>query len=70
QAAARLFYRLQAHYAELRAAWLADWLERELLGDLLAELQHGAAVAQSPPFREADSALAALVQTSSSRLAK
>lgn len=70
QAAARLFYRLQAHYAELRAAWLADWLERELLGDLLAELQRGAAVAQSPPFREADSALAALVQTSSSRLAK
>lgn len=60
QAAARLFYRLQARYAELRAAWLADWLERELLGDLLAELQRGAAVAESPALREAERALAAL----------
>lgn len=60
QAAARLFGRLQAHYAELRARWLAEWLERELLGDLLAELQRGAAVAESPAFREAEHALAAL----------
>lgn len=60
QAAARLFFRLQAHYAELRAAWLAGWLERELLGDLLAELQYGAALAETPAFREAEQALTTL----------
>jgi hypothetical protein len=60
QAAARLFSRLQTRYAELRAAWLANWLERELLGDTLTELRHGAEVPQSPAFQQAEKALAAI----------
>jgi hypothetical protein len=60
QAAARLFRRLQLRYAELRAQWLADWLERELLGKLLSPLRDGAALARSPAFREVESALESL----------
>lgn len=56
QAAARLFGRLQSRYAQLRACWLADWLEKELLGDLLSELREGAEVPQSEPFREVEAA--------------
>jgi len=49
-AAGRLFRRLQALYAQHRAAWLAGWLERELLGGLLTELREGAEVPQHPAF--------------------
>lgn len=60
QAAARLFRRLQLRYAELRARWLADWLERELLGNLLGPLRAGAELVHSPAFREVELALDAL----------
>jgi hypothetical protein len=60
QAAARLFRRLQLRYAELRAQWLAEWLERELLGKLLMPLREGAELLQSPSLREIELALDAL----------
>ncbi len=60
QAAGRLFRRLQARYARQRAGWLADWLERELMGGLLRELRRGAEVPQSGPFREVEAVLDAL----------
>ena len=60
QAAGRLFTRLQSLYAQRRAQWLAGWLEEELLGDLLSDLRGGAEVPDSPPFRQAQEALAAL----------
>ncbi len=53
QTAARLFRRLQNSYAESRAAWLAGWLDRELLGGLLADLRRGADAQRSPAFRAA-----------------
>jgi len=64
QAAARLFWRLQSRYAQQRAAWLAGWLEEELLGNLLAELRSGAGVAQSPALAEAEEAVRRLDQVS------
>ena len=60
QAAGRLFIRLQSRYARQRAAWLAHWLEQELLGDVLADLHRGAEVAQSPEFREVQAIIPAL----------
>ena len=57
QAAGRLFVRIQARYAQQRAEWLAAWLERELLGDLLSELRQGAEVPQSAAFVAVQSAL-------------
>lgn len=60
QTAARLFSRLQNSYAESRAAWLAGWLDRELLGGLLTDLRRGADAQRSPAFRAANAALAAL----------
>lgn len=60
QAAARLFRRLQNRYAESRADWLAGWLERELLGDLLVEMRRGADVARGRDFAEVEAAIAAL----------
>jgi hypothetical protein len=60
QAAARLFGRLQSCYAQQRAAWLAGWLEKELLGDLLTDLHRGAEVPQSDTFREVETALEAI----------
>jgi hypothetical protein len=60
QAAGRLFIRLQSRYALQRAAWLADWLERELLGDLLAHLRRGAEAPQTAAFRQVEAALEAL----------
>jgi hypothetical protein len=62
QSAAILFRRLQDRYAELRAQWLAAWVEQELLGDLLAELRRGAALADSPHLRDADTALRVLAR--------
>ena len=52
QAAARLFRRLQTRFAQKRAQWLADFVEKQLLGDLLDELRQGAAVPESIEFRE------------------
>ncbi len=60
QTAARLFRRLQNSYAESRAAWLAGWLDRELLGGLLADLRRGADAQRNPAFRAAVAALSAL----------
>jgi len=60
QASARLFRRLQTGYAQRRARWLAEWLERELLGDLLAELRGGAELSSHPAYTDAVTALAAL----------
>jgi len=57
QAAGRLFIRLQARYAQKRAAWLAQWLEEELLGDLLASLRRGAEVPMMPAFRAVEEVL-------------
>jgi len=50
QAAGRLFIRLQARYAQQRATWLAQWLEHELLGDVLDDLRRGAQVPQTATF--------------------
>jgi hypothetical protein len=60
QAAARLFRSLQVRFAQKRAKWLADFLEAELLGDLLDELRLGAAAADTREFREVETALAEL----------
>ncbi len=60
QAAARLFARLQSGYARLRAGWLAGWLEREVLGELLTDVKRGAQVASSAEYQEAEEALSAL----------
>lgn len=60
QAAGQLFRTLQDRYAQSRAAWLAQWIERELLGDILAELRRGAELAHSPAFQQAEQALALL----------
>lgn len=54
QAAGRLFMRLQASYAQQRARWLAQWLERELLGSLLVDLRRGAEVPEGKEFREVE----------------
>lgn len=62
RAAGQLFRRLQDRYAQERAQWLAGWLERELLGDLLRELRAGAELPASEPYREAVAALGALRQ--------
>ena len=67
QAAGRLFVRLQSRYAQQRAGWLAEWLERELLGDLLADLRRGAEVPQGAAFREVE-AVAAERSTPDGRL--
>ena len=54
QAAARLFRRLQTRFAQKRAQWLADFVEKQLLGDLLDELREGAAVPDSIEFRNVE----------------
>lgn len=59
-AAAILFLRLQQTYAERRAQWLAEWLERELLQGLLTDLRQGAELAESAAAREMSAALGAL----------
>jgi len=56
-AAARLFGRLQARYAQQRAAWLAGWLEKELLAGLLSDLRSGAQVPECDAFRQVETAL-------------
>ena len=60
RAATRLFTRLQEHYARERAEWLAGWLERELLGPVLADLRRGAELTESAAFRDFERALAEL----------
>ncbi|MBL9123662.1 MAG: hypothetical protein JNG90_08520, partial [Planctomycetaceae bacterium] len=60
RAAARLFGRLQTRYAEQRAAWLAHWLERELLGQTLAELREGAELPGRSEFQAVQQALVLL----------
>ncbi len=59
-AAAQLFRRLQAQFAQQRAAWLATWLERELLGGLLNDLRTGAEIAQRAEFKTTERLLADL----------
>jgi hypothetical protein len=51
QAAARLFVNLQSRFAQKRAQWLAEFLEKQLLGDLLDELRQGSAVPESIDFQ-------------------
>ncbi len=60
QSAARLFRRLQAGFARKRAQWLADFLENQLLGNLLDELRQGAAVAGSAEFKQVETAISDL----------
>jgi hypothetical protein len=60
QAAARLFRRLQTRFAQKRAQWLADFVERQLLGDLLAELRQGAAVPEAIEFKTVEAGMAEL----------
>jgi hypothetical protein len=62
QAAGRMFLKLQSRYAQERARWLADWLEKELLGGLLDELRHGAEVPQSKQFYEVEQSLGDLIR--------
>jgi hypothetical protein len=57
-AAGRLFFNLQSQYARRRAAWLAGWLESELLGDLLTDLRRGASLPKSAAFVEVEKLLA------------
>ena len=57
QAAARLFRRLQTRFAQKRAEWLADFVEKQLLGELLDELRQGAAAPESIEFRQAEAAM-------------
>lgn len=64
RAAARLFGRLQTRYAEQRASWLANWLERELLGQTLNELRAGAELPQSEEFLAVERSLEALREPS------
>lgn len=59
-AAGRLFVRLQSRYAQQRAAWLAAWLERELLGGVLDELRQGAEVPKHEAFQEVAALLESL----------
>jgi len=59
-AAGRLFTQLQARYAQGRAAWLARWLDAELLGGLLADLRFGAEVPQSDQFLALERTLSSL----------
>jgi len=61
QAAARLFRRLQTCFAQRRAQWLAEFMEQQLLGDLLSELRQGAAVPESIEFRHVESAMTDLI---------
>ncbi|NLE38489.1 MAG: GTPase domain-containing protein [Pirellulaceae bacterium] len=56
-AAGRLFVRLQSRYAKDRAAWLAGWLDTELLGGLLSKLRAGAEVPRSDAFRAVEESL-------------
>ena len=60
QAAARLFGRLQVRFAQNRAAWLADFVEKQLLGDLLNELRQGSTLPDSIEFRKVEAALTEL----------
>jgi hypothetical protein len=60
QAAGRLFIRLQSRYAQQRAAWLARWLEQELLGDVLAELRRGAEIPQHAALGEVETLVESL----------
>jgi hypothetical protein len=57
QSAARLFRRLQIGFARKRAKWLADFLENQLLGDLLTDLRQGAAVADSAEFKQVETVM-------------
>ncbi|HBO45075.1 MAG TPA: hypothetical protein DD670_14320, partial [Planctomycetaceae bacterium] len=59
-AAGRLFARLQSRYAQNRAAWLAGWLDTELLGGLLGKLRAGAEVPRSNEFRAVEESLNAI----------
>ncbi|MDZ4686447.1 MAG: GTPase [Planctomycetaceae bacterium] len=45
------FHRLQEAFTSQRAAWLAERLQRLVLGDLAAELQAAASVGQSAEYR-------------------
>lgn len=56
-AMAQLFRKLQSRFAQQRAAWLAGWLERELLGDLLRELRAGSEIVRHPDVAEANALL-------------
>ena len=67
QAAARLFRRLQSRYAQQRAQWLAGFLERDLLGNLLADLRQGAEVPESAAFCETLAAVEGLAGAVGSR---
>jgi hypothetical protein len=59
---------LQLHqkFKDQREAWLINKLREHLLGELLTELQSGAAIADSAPFRE----VASLIQQFDARLAE
>jgi hypothetical protein len=63
QGAARLFRRLQVRFAEKRAQWLADFLDAQLLGDLLDQLRQGAAVSESAEFKNVESAIEELEES-------
>jgi hypothetical protein len=45
------FHQLQASFAARRGAWLAEFLKRELLGELPDELQRAAELSRSDEFR-------------------
>ncbi|GAB6164288.1 hypothetical protein JCM19992_02880 [Thermostilla marina] len=57
RAAASLVQRLHQRFVVERAQWLADQIDKELLGELLAELRAAAEIPQSAPFDETRAAL-------------
>lgn len=66
-AAARVFGRFNEHYARRRAAWLSEFVDRELLAPVLGELRDGAQVVESEPFQRAEGAIVELRRLASGR---
>lgn len=60
-AIARMFNRLQGEYAKSRVTWLSDWISREILGTLYADLQQGASASKNDAYRLARESLGRLV---------
>jgi hypothetical protein len=56
------FRQLYAAFTARRVAWFAEFLRRNLLGNLHIELQAAAALAESPALREVEASLARLAR--------
>ena len=58
------FHRLQAAFTTRRVAWLAERLERDLLGDTTRQLAKAVGVPQSNAFHDVETALQKIRQAS------